>query len=258
MGWSTRARRRAGTNRRVLVVLSIAVALGAGAATLAGCGLFDGGEGGSGAPDTTGDTTTSVAASDPGSTTGSTVGTGPTTSPAPASNPPPVTTRGGTPPSGPPGPGCVEGWTTPAPGTPERQAPLDVIREAMEITGEFEVSEMRHFFGPDVIPDHRRIEHWYVEAALADDPSFRGRWIVTQRNAGGGAVSAAAPYGTAGYRSPDWRAFGGIDGLPGETPRRYTVPGLPGLWWGEEYDFVTGGGSDRGLPGENEGCLDGT
>jgi hypothetical protein len=134
----------------------------------------------------------------------------------------------------------------------------------MWITGQFKVVEMRYFTGPEVpwltLPPGRTfVEHWYVKASLVDDPTFRARWLVTQRNAGGGAVAAAAPYETSGFRSPDWRAFEGGDGLLGEQPTRYAVPGLPGLWWGHEYDFVTGhDGGDRGLPVENEGCLAGT
>ena len=65
-------------------------------------------------------------------------------------------------------------------------------------------------------------------------------------------IASVANIGTSGFRSLDWLAFVG-DG----TPR--PVPGVPGLWVGLQYDFVTGEpGEAPGLPVENRRCLDGT
>jgi hypothetical protein len=156
------------------------------------------------------------------------------------------------------GPGCVDGWTTPAPGTARRVDPLDAIRRQMGVTGQFRVLDMRYFTGPEVpwisSPALPTIEWWYVKAELVDDPTFRARWLVVRRSPGVDTevIAAAAPFGTTGYRSPDWRAFLG----EGE-PR--AVDGLPGQWAGVEYDFVTGEDGDKpGLPAENAHCLDGT
>jgi hypothetical protein len=159
--------------------------------------------------------------------------------------------------SGEAGPGCVNGWTTPEPGTAQRQEPLDLICEQMGITGEFEVVEMRYFTGPEVPwilePRPEVVERWYVKAALVDDPSFEARWIVEARDEAVRGIAAAAPVDSAGYQSPDWMGFVG-DGAP------QPVPGLPGQWQGSPYDFVTGedDGGNPGLPEENERCLDGS
>lgn len=157
---------------------------------------------------------------------------------------------------GAPRPGCESGWTTPAPGTPERVEPLDLIREGMGIDGRFVVDEMRHFTSPEVpwieSPRPPFVEWWYVEARLADDPAFRARWLVARRWPSVAGIAAVARYDTAGYVSPDWRAFIG-DGVP------QRIDGLPGTWVGIEFDFSTGDdGRSPGLPVEAIGCLDGT
>ena len=126
----------------------------------------------------------------------------------------------------------------------------------MGIEGQFEVVEMRHFTGPEVpwiiAPRPDIVQWWYVKARLADDPAFAARWLVVWRRPQAQGISAAAPFATTGYRSPDWRAFLG----EGE-PR--PVPGLPGLWVGMEFDFLVGeDGAKPGLPEEVVGCLDGT
>jgi hypothetical protein len=218
--------------RAVPIVLALMI----GASVLAGCGLGDGwGEdGGSADERSTSSTSTSTTA-----TTGST-----------------TTTAPGELPSGPAGPGCVEGWTTPAPGSPKRQEPLDLIRAEMGLSGLFNVAEMRYFTGPEVpwITDPRPplVERWYVKASLVDDPSIRARWIVERRNEERRGISAVSPFASSGYESPEWRAFVG-DGEP------VSVPGLPGQWTGVNYDFVTGEGDsgNPGLPEQNVGCLDG-
>jgi hypothetical protein len=106
---------------------------------------------------------------------------------------------------------------------------------------------MRYFTGPEVpwilYPRPPFVERWYVKASLVDDPSVRARWIVERRDENRRGIVGVAPYETSGYRSPDWRGFVG-DGEP------RVVPGLPGLWVGINYDFVTGegDGGNRGLP----------
>ena len=127
----------------------------------------------------------------------------------------------------------------------------------MGIEGPLAIAEIRVFDGPDVPwildPHFDTVRRWYVKASLASDPSFRGRWLVEWREPGRAGIASAAPWGSTGYASPDWRGFVG-DGVP------RPVEGLPGLWPGIEYDFVTGegDGGNRGLPAEVEGCLAGT
>jgi hypothetical protein len=201
-----------------------------GAVVLTGCGVSD---------DVSERTTT---------TTGSTT-TAPTT--APEGTEPP----GG--PSGAPVTGCTNGWKTPAVGSPERQAPLDIIRDRMGVEGLFKVEEMRYFTGPEVPwvkePRPEVVERWYVKASLVEEPSFQARWIVERRDEDRQGIAAVAKFTSSGYLSPDWRGFVG-DGEP------QAVPGLPGTWTGVNYDFVTGEGDsgNRGLPDENEGCMLGT
>ena len=116
-------RRRERCTKPVTAVLALAL----GAAVLAGCGLSDdlGGFG-----DEARSTTT--ASSTPGPTESTS------------------TTVEGELPSGAPVEGCVEGWTTPAPGTPKRQEPLDLIRAEMGLSGLFKVTAMRYFQGPEL------------------------------------------------------------------------------------------------------------
>jgi hypothetical protein len=143
--------------------------------------------------------------------------------------------------SGQPAPTCAAGWQVPAPRTPPRTEPLDHIRAAMGVTGEFVVAEMRHFRGAD------GSLWWYVKAYRGADSSFRARWLVVRRPDGVRRIAAVAPYQTEGLRSPDWHAFSG----QGDARR---FPGLPGAWRGSPVDFVAAGG----LPRQVRGCLAGT
>jgi hypothetical protein len=161
-----------------------------------------------------------------------------------------------TPPHGEAGPGCVNGWTTPNPGTVLRTEPLDIIREQMDVSGEFHILDMRYFTGPEVPwilePRWTLVQRWYVKAELVEDPTFRARWLVERRSPAIAGIAGVAAFATTGYQSPDWRGFLG-DGEP------RPIAGLPGTWVGFEFDFLTGeDGEKPGLPDEVIRCLDGT
>ena len=133
------------------------------------------------------------------------------------------------PPSGEAGPGCVDGWVTPTPGTALRTDPLDVIREQMGITGEFLVVEMRYFTGPPPpgLVSTEVFERWYVKAQLVDDPTFRGRFVV-HRFSPGASIPAVAPFDTTGWPvAPDWHTFEGVD-FGSETGEPHAVEGTAG------------------------------
>jgi hypothetical protein len=152
--------------------------------------------------------------------------------------------------------GCVSGWTTPAPGTALRVEPLDLIRDGMGVTGNFQVIDMRHFTSPEVpwilAPRPPVVEWWYVKAQLVGDPTFRARWLVAKRSPVIKGIAAVARFDTTGYQSPDWRAFIG-DGEP------RAIEGVPGTWVGVEFDFTTGEDNEKpGLPEEAARCLDNT
>jgi hypothetical protein len=199
---------------------------------------------------TTATSTTTTTAGRPSTTqttTSTTAAT--TTSTEPASTAPPPQGGGA-------GPGCANGWSVPAPGTALRVEPLDLIRRDRGIAGQFLVTEMRYFIGPEVPwilrPRPPFVEWWYVKAQLVDDPAFRARWLVVRRSAAVKGVTAVARFDTEGYRSPDWRAF------IGDSPP-HTVEGVPGTWVGMEFDFTVGeDGEKPGLPDEVVHCLDGT
>ncbi|HXF72027.1 MAG TPA: hypothetical protein VNO79_05375, partial [Actinomycetota bacterium] len=170
--------------------------------------------------------------------------------PPPPASPPPT--------FGPPGPGCANGWRTPAEGDPLRALPLRVIRRTTGVEGPLVVVDLRYFVGPESPPSDKgyllEVERWYVKLWARRDPAFRGRFLVERRRFGSGLV-AVAPYDSSGFRSPDWVGF---QYDPDARPERY--PGLPGRWRGVPYDFVRGGAGLRipGLPAEVRGCLDGT
>lgn len=154
---------------------------------------------------------------------------------------------------------CENGWSEPEPGTARYEKALRLIARFMRVEGELDVDEMRYFEGPESPPSEqgylRVVKRWYVKGSLADDPSFRGRWLVEERFFGSGVV-AVAPYDTSGFTSPDWRGFQHREA----DPERRAYPGLPGEYAGDPYDFVTGGDvfDFPGLPQEVTGCLRGT
>jgi hypothetical protein len=178
----------------------------------------------------------------------------PSASPTPPALPaiPPAT-------SGTPSGTCVNGWATPAAGTPPFTDPLGIVRRSTGVKGPLVVVDMRHFTGPESPPSEQgyaaEVERWYIKLYAQDDISFQGRFLVESRTFGRG-LSAVAPYDTEGFRSPDWIGFQ-FDS--GDTARR-RYPGLPGRWSGIAYDFFRGGGGLKipGLPDEVRGCLDGT
>ena len=158
---------------------------------------------------------------------------------------------------------CVNGWVDPD--DPEqRELPFHVIRRTLGVDGEFDVVEMRYFEGPESPPSTKGylqvVDRWYVKARLAGDPSFRGRWLIEERHFGSGVV-AVAPFGSAGFESPDWMGFQ----YETTDPERRRYPGLPGRWAGQPYDFVSGIDVESGepvfrftgLPPEVAGCLEG-
>lgn len=161
--------------------------------------------------------------------------------------------------TGPRSESCVSGWVVPRPRTPLFRKPLRIMGEAMSVKGEFLVVDMRYFEGPESPRAdkgyQKRVRRWYVKAYRERDPSFRGRWLVEEREFGPGLV-AVAPFQSEGFVSPDWIGFQheSVD----QEGKAY--PGLPGTWGGTPYDFVNGGaGVDiPGLPSSSAGCMEGT
>ncbi len=152
---------------------------------------------------------------------------------------------------------CINGWTSPPEGDAKRDEGLEILANYMGLTDPLVVDDMRYFIGPDpdniLDPRFENVERWYIKATLSTDPTYRGRWLIERRTADRLGVSAVAPYETVGYVSPDWHGFEG-DGAP------RAIDGLPGLWGGIDYDFVTGEGDGGypGLPDSQSECLAGT
>jgi hypothetical protein len=170
---------------------------------------------------------------------------------------PPPEPRPEPPSRGPASDDCVEGWTTPRRGDPLYRHPLGVLRRETGWRGPFVVHDLRYFRGPESPPDPdkgylRVVERWYLKGYQRRDPALQGRFLIERRVFGSG-LSAVAPYGTHGWRSPDWIGFQ-LDTFDPE-PKAY--PGLPGDWSGIPYDFVRGGEdlTFPGLPEDVVGCL---
>jgi hypothetical protein len=180
---------------------------------------------------------------------------GPTSSPVP----PPPTPVAALPTTGPATTTCIHGWATPPRNSLAYRQPLGIIRRTTGIEGPLVVVDMRTFTGPESPPSDKgyiaEVKRWYVKLYAKDDPAFQGRFLVEARRFGRG-VSAVAPYGSHGWRSPDWIGFQWNSSET--TPKAY--PGLPGTWEGIPYDFVKGGGglTISGLPRDVAGCLNGT
>lgn len=155
---------------------------------------------------------------------------------------------------GSPSPGCINGWSRPAPAAPEYDEGIAILEGYVGVVGPWTVTEMRYFKGPDSVgiiePRYDVVERWYIRAALASDPAFRGRWLLEKRTDEILGVSAVAPWESFGYESPDWTGFIGEG-----PPQNYL--GLPGQWSGIPFNFVTGegDGGQPGLPDEVVDCL---
>lgn len=140
---------------------------------------------------------------------------------------------------------CVNGWLTPAAGSPEYDDALGILSDQLGVDGPWQLDAIRYFTGSD------GVLRWYVRGAMATDANFRGRFIIEARGEEAG-VTGVAPYDSNGFGSPDWTGFSG-DGQP------QTYLGLPGQWSGTPYDFVSGGASgEPGLPAEVVGCVSDT
>ena len=222
------------------IVVLVALVIGVAMAVWASGGGSSGGAVGSPSP------TAATLTSSPSATPLASV-----TPPATPSVPPPT--------QGPVTASCVQGWKTPAQGTPGFTDPLGIIRRTTGVKGPLVVVDMRYFVGPESPPSPQgyllAVERWYIKLYAVDDPAFQGRFLVESRRFGRG-VSAVAPYDSWGFRSPDWVAFQ----FDSADLTAKTYPGLPGTWSGVRYDFVKGGAGLKfpGLPAEVTGCLEGT
>jgi hypothetical protein len=159
-----------------------------------------------------------------------------------------------------PSEGCVDGWSTPLPGSAlfDEAVALVQARISWDVPVGPTVAEMRYFTGPDVAwiiePHYDVVERWYVKTGLGPETRMlSGRWLVEKRTEQIKGVSAVAAWDSRGYASPDWVGFVGEGAAT-------TYPDLPGLWSGIPYDFVTGEGDsgNPGLPDEVVDCLAGT
>jgi uncharacterized protein YraI len=113
-------------------------------------------------------------------------------------------------PSGGPSAGCVNGWTTPIPGSASWIDALEQIGVGgpwSEIEpGGFVVEQMRYCVGPedaDIIAPRPDVERWYIVGYAETDPSFRGRWLIRRTGVGFGLV-AVASYSSTGFGSGVW------------------------------------------------------
>ena len=164
--------------------------------------------------------------------------------------PQPVTVPGG--------PGCAGGWHTPAAGSSDYRKPLEVISRSMGLEEPLVVVTMRAFQGSESPPSEQGylmvVKRWYVKGYEKGSRRIAARWLVEEREFGIGLV-AVAPYGTTGFRSPEWVGFQYEAGGEYASPKKY--PGLPGAWVGVPYDFVDGGAGihSPGLPPTLLDCL---
>jgi uncharacterized protein YraI len=113
-------------------------------------------------------------------------------------------------PSGGAGPGCVDGWTTPAPGSTSWNDALEQIGvggpwSEIDPSG-FVVEQMRYCVGPedaDIIDPRPDVERWYIVGYAETDSSFSGRWLVRRTGVGFG-LAAVAPHASTGFGSGLW------------------------------------------------------
>ena len=182
--------------------------------------------------------------------------------PAPSSTPTPphqATTPGGTATGAAASPSCTRGWRTPPIGSMRRVQARQILRRGLGTKSPVVFVALRYFEGPESPPSKQSylsiVRRWYAKAYLKDEPSFRGRFLLEQRNYGTG-IAAVAPFDTRGYRSPDWSGFQ----YDTWNTKARSYPGLPATWTGVRYDFVAGGGGLDlpGLPSDVTGCMVGT
>jgi hypothetical protein len=156
-----------------------------------------------------------------------------------------------------PGPTCINGYKGLPQDDPKYVEGLDHLATYLGLPVPLVVNDNRYFVGPDpeniIEPRFENVERWYFKGVLSTDPTYAGRWLYEKRTDDRQGVSAVAPYDTIGYQSPDWSGFEG-DGEP------RVIAGLPGVWGGIQYDFVTGEGDGGypGLPESQSECLLGT
>ncbi len=170
-------------------------------------------------------------------------------------------------PSGPPSPGCVNGWTTPVPGSADWNDALTQIGAygafAQTDPPAFVVEKMRYCTGPEdanILGPRPTVERWYIEGYSETDPTYAGRWIVRRTGIGFG-LAWVAPAGSTGFGSGIWetcvdpcmvgRPLAGEWCEPGciEDPFFMPCTGIaPGTW---------SPGDCSGLPPEVLGCLSG-
>ena len=113
-------------------------------------------------------------------------------------------------PSGGPSAGCVNGWTTPLPGSAAWTDTLEQVGvggpwSEIDPTG-FVVEQMHYCIGPEdaeIIGPRPDVERWYIVGYAETDPAFRGRWLVRRTGVGFGLV-AVAPYTSTGFGSGVW------------------------------------------------------
>jgi uncharacterized protein YraI len=118
-------------------------------------------------------------------------------------------------PSGASSASCVNGWTTPTPGTTGLSGWADPLEQigvggpwAEVDPADFVVEQMRYCVGPedaDILAPRPDVERWYIVGYSETDPSFRGRWLVRRTGVGFG-LAAVAAYGSSGFGAGTWEA----------------------------------------------------
>jgi len=160
--------------------------------------------------------------------------------------------------SGAPSSSCVQGWTSPSPGSHGVPLVLRVIRTTLGLSSPLRIDAIRYFQGPESPPSDQNylktVDRWYVKAQEKKQPSMGARFLVERRQFGIG-LSAAAPFDTTGFHAGDWTGF-----QHDTTADLTSVDGVPGKVRAVTYDFVDGGEglTFPGLPDAVVGCLEGT
>jgi hypothetical protein len=106
---------------------------------------------------------------------------------------------------------CINGWTTPVPGSEERKWALDRVRDALSPGPDDHVVvlALRYFVGPedvDYLSERSDVERWYIEARSRRDPSNAVRWLGRRTSWSGSIVCWKADPYTTGFEVGTWRA----------------------------------------------------